>query len=126
MESKIKKTVTKQKAQLVPASQKIRVSKSGPRVGTTSKPANSVLKPPTGAKKTLDYNFSVGTFPLKQKVDDPITKVQPKRTLLTNPSLQSLKSQPSGQTMITSAFFIKSPKGSAAAEAQNPARSVTS
>jgi hypothetical protein len=58
MESKAKKPNQTQKAQLVPLTPKLRVSKSGPRVVST-KPT-SIVKPPTGVKKHLEYNFSVG------------------------------------------------------------------
>lgn len=58
MESKKKKPLATQKAQLVPSTLKIRVSKSGPRTNNLYQ----VAKPPTAIKKQLEYNFSTGVL----------------------------------------------------------------
>lgn len=83
MENKLKKKIA-QNAQLVPATLKMRVSKSGPRV--VGNQAAAVVKPPTGAKKTLEYTMSAANIQ-KRKPEPPLAKVQSKRTLKTNPSL---------------------------------------
>lgn len=83
MENKLKKKIA-QNAQLVPATLKMRVSKSGPRV--VGNQAAAVVKPPTGAKKTLEYTMSAANIQ-KRKPEPPLAKVQSIRTLKTNPSL---------------------------------------
>ena len=62
MESKVKKPT--QKAQLVPLTLKMRVSKSGPRA-TSNKPI-AVLKPPIGTKKQLEYTLSLANIQKRQ------------------------------------------------------------
>ena len=76
METKVKKPT--QKAQLVPSTLKMRVSKSGPRVAG-GKPV-SVVKPPIGAKKQLEYTLSLANIQ-KRKPEQLLPKVQSKRTL---------------------------------------------